>query len=435
MSTLAIDGGEKAVTLNTGEPWPRAGEEEIEAVVAALRKSREDWEYLCSARGGGPTAEMEQRWAEFMGARFCMATNSGGAALHIAVMAAGVQAGDEVIVSPYTWGQTVSCILQQCAIPVFADIDPETYTLDPADVERKITPYTKAIVVVHLYGHPADMDGIMAVARKHGLKVIEDCAQATGAIYKGRRVGTLGDFGCFSLGDGKQISAGEGGCLLTNDEDLYEEALMVGQHPMRQGWQVKSEERRKWMDSLIYTYRIHPLSAVMIMQQLPHLDAWNAQRRRNHELLTEGLKDIPGIKGVKVADGCEHVYHQYSPTFVPEEVEGVSREVYVKALAAEGVPISLGYVRTPIYLRPRFQQKNYFYGKGLPWSLSQRPIEYRPGDCPVAEHRCAHVELSSGGGPRWLGDQSALVRQILNAFEKVTGQRERLRELTKETSP
>ncbi|HID07667.1 MAG TPA: DegT/DnrJ/EryC1/StrS family aminotransferase [Armatimonadetes bacterium] len=373
MSRLAIEGGEKTVTL---EPptWPRLHVKEIEAAIDALRIAAsgvdDSWEYLCSARGGGPTAEFERKFAQFMGAKYAMATNSGGAALHIAVMASGVEAGDEVIVSPYTWGQSVSCVLQQCAIPVFADIDPKTYTLDPASIEAKITPRTKAIVVVHIYGHPADMDGIMDVARRYGLKVIEDCAQATGAIYKGRRVGTIGDFGCFSIGNGKQIIGGEGGVLLTNDERLYELANVFGQHPMRQQHVVQDDELRRLMDSLIFTYRIHPLAAIIAGVQLNYLDEWNEQRRRNHELLSDGLGDMPGIEPVYTAPECTHVYHIYSPTFIPEEVEGISRDTYIKALQAEGVPISHGYVRMPIHLRPRMREKKYFFGRGYPWAVT-----------------------------------------------------------------
>ncbi len=426
MSKLAIEGGPKAVTL-ASPPWPVVGDAEIDAVAAAMRKSPDSWEYLCSAAGGGPTADFERAFAEFMGAEHAMCTSGGGPSLHIAVMAAGVEAGDEVIVSPYTWGQSVSCVLQQNAIPVFADIDPNTYTLDAASVEACVSPYTKAIVVVHLYGHPADMDAINAVARKHDLKVIEDCAQATGATYKGRRVGTLGDFGCFSIGDGKQMIGGEGGVLLTNDSRAYELANAFGQHPARQSSQVRDPELKRLTDSLIYTYRIHPLAAVIAQEQIPHLDAWNAERRANHTRLWDGLADIPGVHPVTVAPECEHVYHMGSPTFAPEQVEGVSRGTYVKALGAEGVPIGMGYVGRPIHLRPRIQEKEYFFGKGYPWTCAQREVTYAAGDCPVAEARCADTDLTLGGGPAWRGDQSALVGQILGAFEKVTGDLDALR--------
>ncbi len=434
MSRLAIEGGEPVVTLP--KPiWPQIGDEEIQAVIEALNQARNNWEYLCSAAGGGPTAEFEEKFARFMGAQYAMCTSGGGPALHIAVMACGVEAGDEVLVSPYTWGQTVSCILQQNAIPVFVDIDPLTYNMDPSKIEEKITSRTKAIVVVHLYGHPADMDPIIEIAHRYGLKVIEDCAQATGALYKGRRVGTLGDIGCFSIGDGKQIIGGEGGVLLTNDRDLFERANHYGQHPMRQRRQVANPELLHYMDSLIYTYRIHPLATVIAGAQLPHLDEWNTQRRQNHHRLSKGLEGVPGIRPVYEAPECEHVYHIYSPTFVPEEVEGISRETYVKALSAEGVPIGLGYVGVPIHLRPRLQERQYFYGKHCPWEcgVASRDLYYHPGDCPVAEDRCTRTELSFGAGAAWRGDQSALVDQILSAFYKVSEHLDDLRRIEKAT--
>ncbi len=408
--------------------WPRVTDEDIAAVQAALLMSRSDPRYLTSAAGGGPVAEFEARLAQFFGVRHAMATSSGAAALHIAIMAAGVEAGDEVIVSPYTWGQTVSCILQQNAIPVFADIDPHTYNLNPRAIEERLSPYTKAIVVVHLYGHPADMDPILTIARRHNLFVIEDCAQATGALYKGRPVGTLGHFGCFSIGDGKQIIGGEGGFLLTNDDRLYERAVAFGQHPARQWAEIQDPDLRRDIDALIYTYRIHPLAAVIGHSQLRWLDQWNAERRRNHERLSAGLTGIPGIRPVFVAEGCQHVYHQYSPSFVPEEVPGISRETYVAALAAEGVPISLGYVRTPIHLRPRMRERRYVFGRGYPWRAGFREIVYQPGDCPQAEARCALYELSIGAGPAWLGDQTPLIAQILDAFQKVAENLEALRQ-------
>lgn len=429
MAQLALFGGEKTVTLRPGS-WPRVGEEEIAAVVEAMRRSNEDSRYLTAAGGGGPMAEFERNFAQFMGAGMAMTTSGGGPALHIAVMAAGVEAGDEVIVSPYTWGQTVSCILQQNAIPVFADIEERTYNLDPAAIESRITDSTRAIIVVHIYGHPADLEPIMAIAAKHGLPVIEDCAQAVGAVYHGRRVGAIGHLGCYSIGDGKNMVGGEGGLLVTDDERLFELANLMGQHPARHAEVIKDENLRKYIDSLIYTYRIHPLAAVIANVQLRHLDEWNAQRRRNAERLSRGLERIPGIEPPYVAPSCEHVYHIYSPTFVPAEVEGVSRRRYVEAVAAEGVPIGMGYVHTPIYLRARHQEHAYFYGKGCPWSchFARRVVEYHRGDCPVTERRCDEQELTIGGSVAWLGDQTAMMDQYLDAFRKVTEHLDALRE-------
>ncbi|MFQ6097945.1 MAG: DegT/DnrJ/EryC1/StrS family aminotransferase, partial [Armatimonadota bacterium] len=160
----------------------------------------------------------------------------------------------------------------------------------------------------------------------------------------------------------------------------------------------------------------------------------NAERRRNNEYLSAGLNEMPGIEPVYVAPKCEHVYHIYSPTFVPEEVEGVSRETYVEALAAEGVPIGLGYVRVPIHLRPRHRDRQYFYGKQCPWSCAHRArdVTYRKGDCPTAEHRCQHTELTLSGGVAWRGDQTALADQILAAFEKVAQNLDTLRRIERE---
>lgn len=425
MSKLVIDGGNKVVTL-AAPIWPHIGDEEIVAVDNALRASRTDINYLTSVRGGGPTEEFEQKLARFFGTEYALATNSGCAALHTALMAIGLEAGDEVIVSPYTWGQTVSPILQQCAIPIFADIDHNTYNLDPHSVEQQISPETKAIMVVHLYGQPADMDPIMDIARKNNLRVIEDCAHAPGATYKGRRVGTIGDIGCFSIGDGKQIVGGEGGFLLTNQGDLYDQALINTQIRRCLKQKLNNASLIERSDSLLHTYNIHPLAAVICGVQLVYLDQWNNERRQNGELLSEGLRGVPGIRPVWVAEEVEHVYHHYSPSFVPEEIEGVSREVYVEALVAEGVDIDLGYVRVPIHLWNRMQKKRYF-GKGYPWKAGRRQIEYRRGDCPVAEARCNCYELDVGDPPAWRGDQTVLIRQYLDAFYKLAENIESLR--------
>jgi perosamine synthetase len=434
--TLALQGGSKTVTLPP-PVWPRVGEEEIEAVVTALRASATDTRYISAPDGGGPVREFEEQFADFIGVKFAMTTCGGGPALHIAVMAAGVEAGDEVIVSPYSWGQTVSCILQQNAIPLYADIDPRTYTLDPGSIEDCISESTKAIVVVHIYGNPADMDPILEIAERHGLPVIEDCAQAVGARYKGARVGSFGNLGCFSIGDGKNISGGEGGVLVTSDEKLFEIANLVGQHPARSHAVVKDDRLRRYLDSLIYTYRIHPLSSVIAGVQLTHLDQWNAERRSNADYLSGKLEEISGIEPPFVATGCEHVYHIYSPSFVAEEVDGVSRQTYVRALAAEGVPIGMGYVNTPIHLRPRHQDRQYFYGKHCPWSCAHaaRDVVYRPGDCPNAERRCAETELIIGGSTGWIGDQTPLLDQYVAAFEKVTNQLDVLREMDADCGP
>ncbi len=421
MAQLALLGGEKTVTASA-LPWPHVWDEEIEAVGAALRSG--DTHALCAADGQGPVRDFEQRFAEKMGVKYAITTCACGAALHTALMAAGVQAGDEVIATPYSWGQTVSCILHALAVPVFADIDPLTYTMDPATIEDKITDRTKAILPAHLYGHPADLDPIMDIARRHGLKVIADTAQSCGAKYRGRYAGSIADIGCFSIGSGKQIIGGEGGVLVTNDEQTYQRASLYGMHPARHRHDLTDPALQAWSDSLIYTYRIHPLTAVIANVMLDRMDDLNAARRRNNERISRALEDFPGLQPVHVAPGCEHAYHIYSPTYVADEAEGLTRDTIMAALQAEGVGCGPGYVRKPIHLRRVFREKQYFFGRGIPWSLNERNIQYQPGDCPVAEKRCAEEELTLGPGVCLYEDDLPVVDQIISALAKVAENRD-----------
>lgn len=428
LDALAALGGPKAVTRKK-PAWPCPTDEEIAAVVASIRAGREDWRYLCAAPKGGPGEALEERMKRELNVPFAIATSAGGPALHIACMAS-LQMGDEAITSPYSWGQTTSCILQSGGIPVFADIDPETLTLDPQKVEAKITPRTKAIVVVHIGGVPAELDALRALADRHGLLLIEDCAQAQGSLYRGRPVGTIGDFGCFSMGSSKNLAAGEAGMVVMKDRALYEKALLAGMHPARTGADVHDPERRAWIDSLIYTYRINAVSAALALKQLDRLEAMNAWRRRNVKALAERLADVPGIRALNVPAHRDPAWHMAWWTFVPEDVPGVSRAQYVKALQAEGVPVSASYVGTPIHLRTVFQRKAYHFGRGYPWAAHPEgeKIQYRAGDCPVAERRCAEQDLHMLGS--WaMEDVTPLLDEIAAAFRKVAAQLDKVREI------
>jgi len=423
---LAIFGGPKSVT----EPlpnWPWVTDAEIEEVRRALIESRDDFSQICVAGPGGRAAELEKRFAAEIGVSYAIATSGGGPALHMACMSV-LEAGDEVITTPYSWGQTVSCILQAGGVPIFADIHPETLTLDPERIEEKITPYTKAILVAHIGGIPADMDAIMDIARRHGLKVISDCAQAQGSRYKGRQVGSFADYGCFSIGSGKNLACGDGGMLVTNDRELYERALLAGMHPARTLHQVAIPELKSRIDSLIYTYRINALTAALALRQMDRLEEMNAWRRRNVRHLAEVLEGVPGIRPLHLPPHLDSAWHIAYWTFVPEDLPGVTRSQYVKALRAEGVPIGESYVGTPIHLRKTFQEKQCHYGKGFPWSANPRneEIAYRPGDCPVAEQRCRELDLTLYGSPCWK-DVSRTTEQIGRAFRKVAASLERLR--------
>jgi dTDP-4-amino-4,6-dideoxygalactose transaminase len=426
---LAVFGREKTVTL-AGPAWPYFSDEEIEAVRQGLLRSRTDWTEACTAAVGGDAEKLEKRFAESLGRRYAIATCGGGPSLHIACMAAGVGLGDEVITTPYSWGQTVSCILQAGGIPVFADIHPDTLTLDPARIEPLISRRTKAIVLVDIFGVPADMDAVMAIAKRRKLIVIEDCAQAHGSRYKGTPVGTRGHFGCFSIGSGKNLAAGDGGMLACDDQRLYEMALLAGMHPARTHKQIASEDLKARIDSLIYTYRINAFTAALALKQMDRFDEMNGWRRRNAQRLKEAIAGMPGIRPLPLSADFDPAWHMLPWTFAAEDVPGVSRAQYLKALGAEGVPIWGSYVGTPIPLRRMFQKKEWWLGRGYPWAATARgrKMAYRAGDWPVAERRCAEQDMMLGGGG-WWKDVSPLIDQIAAAFRKVAAQVHRLRDV------
>lgn len=427
---LAIFGGPKTVTQQA-PPWPCFTEEEISFTADAMRRAAGDWRLACTAAPGGLAEELEKKFCQVLGRKHAMATAGGGPALHIACLAAGVQLGDEVITTPYSWGQTCSCILQAGGIPIFADIHPDTLTIDPTKVEPLITPRTKAIVLVHIYGIPADMDAIMAIARRHNLIVIEDCAQAQGSLYKGKPVGSWGHFGCFSIGSGKNLAAGDGGMLVVDDERLHQMALLAGMHPARTGRQVTLPELREKIDSLIYTYRINAFTAALALKQFERLDQMNSWRRQNAAYLRDALRGVPGIRPLNLPQDRDPAWHIVPWSFVAEDFGGrVSRAQYVKALQAEGVPIGASYVGQPINLRYVLQKKDWWLGGGQPWKANARgqQIVYRKGDCPVAEQRCFELDLTMGGGA-WMKDVRPLLDQIAAAFRKVTAEADRLAEI------
>ncbi|RJP65935.1 MAG: DegT/DnrJ/EryC1/StrS family aminotransferase [Candidatus Abyssobacteria bacterium SURF_17] len=369
-------------------PWPVIDDEVIEAVVRVLKE-----ESLSPIMQVGTIKEFEDSFAHYQGRKFAFAVNSGTAALDTALHVSGVGPGDEVIVSPYTWGATVGCILHNNAIPVFADIDPLTFNIRPDEIQKKITDRTKAIVTVHIYGHPCDMDPINEIARKHNIRVIEDCAQAHGATYKGKKVGSLGDIGCFSIQASKNLIGGEGGILVFDDEALFDEVVSWASHPVRQFQELSDRPLGKYIDSIAPNFRMHPVSAAIANVQLKRLDTWLAQRQKNLVYLTKALSDIPGIRPTYVAQNCTHAVHMIPLTYKAEELNGAPLENFRNALALEGIETN-SYVNVPIHLRPRFQEQR-FWGKGCPWTCGHagRMVEYKVGDCPVAEKRCSGEEL------------------------------------------
>jgi perosamine synthetase len=384
VNKLAINGGKPVRT----KPFPEyrtIGPEEKQAVAQVL-----DSGVLSSYLGtwspeffGGPRVrKLEREWAEYFGVKHAVTVNSATSGLNAAVGASGVGPGDEVIVSPYTMSASAACVLVYNAIPVFADIDPETFCLSAQTIRGCLTPRTKAIVIVDLFGHPFDRDEVMALAREHNLIVIEDAAQAPGARYQGQYAGTLAHMGVFSLNYHKTIHTGEGGVIVTDDDCLAERLQLIRNH-------AEVVVREKGADYLInmlgFNYRMTEIEAAIGSEQLKKLERLLQRRIEAADYLTERLRPLPGLTPPVVRPGVRHGYYVYAIRYDGHKM-GVPRDRFVKALNAEGIPMTAGYVE-PIYLQPLYQQR-LLYGKGgcpFTCSSSSSRVSYRKGICPVTE--------------------------------------------------
>jgi perosamine synthetase len=374
---------EKTKTYESGliNPFQRR------ALLDAIEKGSSDPSFISALSGTGPVEEFEEAFARATGGKYALALSSGTAALHTALMASGIGPGDEVIVSPYTWGQSVSPVLFSGATVVFADIDPGTLTLDPVSVESRISNTTKAIIPVHLFGNPADMDTLCSIAERHGLAIIADAAQAFGALSKGRKIGSLGDAACFSLGRGKAVCGGEGGVLVTNSRSIYEQAIAVSQHPIRGYREILSDIDFPLSDELNWNYRIHPLAAVLALAELEVAKERIAYRRNILSTAHQELESIPHINPIHCYLGDSSAAYGIPLTFDCREIKGVSRQAFIESLESQGIMIQAGPVRVPIHLRPTFQQNNTSWLRVVPHPSHQK------GSCHVAESRCEYQEM------------------------------------------
>jgi dTDP-4-amino-4,6-dideoxygalactose transaminase len=314
-------------------PWPTWRESWEPALIDVLRSGR--W-----YRGDGEhVVDFEKAYAQLIGARRCLATASGTTALMIALHVMGVDAGDEVIVSPFTFIATYNAILAHKALPVFADTDPATLTMDPASIESRITDRTRAILPVHIYGMPCDMDPINAIARKHNLALIEDACQAWLAEYKGRKCGVLGDLGCFSFQNSKHLPSGEGGAV-TGDSDALLDRCQAFHNCGRAFGSFRGAKPSFTRGS---NFRMQQFQAVLLIQQFDKLLKETATRRDNADYLTAGLKQIPGVQPVRLPENSRAVWHLYAFRYDADQFNGLSRQTFIKALNAEGIPSGTGY--------------------------------------------------------------------------------------------
>jgi len=347
-SQLAIDGGPKAIQEKL-PPFKRWGDAEREQLNATLEQnSLLYWQ-------GPQTALFTKRFRKFCPVEHVMTCSSGTAALHIAVAAAGVGPGDEVITTGITDVGTVIGVIFQQGVPMFAELVPNTYNLDPADVERKITPKTKAIIAVHLAGNPARLQELKDIADKHKLVLIEDCAQAWGARYRDKPVGTVGHIACFSLQQSKQITCGDGGVVGSNDERFG---------PLLQRFGDKGANRKNAGTQQLFAtnYRMSELQAGFAAAQLTRLEKIADTRSKVGGVLGERLVGVPGIVPHAIDAADRATYWFYMFRIEPAKLK-CDRAQFVKALAAEGVPASAGYIPVPLYGNPVFAKHEFFAGK------------------------------------------------------------------------
>ncbi|MFH0961321.1 MAG: DegT/DnrJ/EryC1/StrS family aminotransferase [archaeon] len=317
---------------------PIIGEEEKRAVLAVLESGM--------IAAGKNEKIFEENFAKFIGTKFGVATSSGTAALHTAMGALGLGPGDEVITTPFTFIASSDCIRFVGAKPVFVDINPESYCIDETKIEAAITKKTRVILPVHLYGQVAEMGAIAEIARKHNLFVVEDAAQAHGAEYKGKRAGSLGTAGCFSMYATKNMTTGEGGMVTTNDEALAKRARMF----RFSGMDIKYRH-----DFLGYNYRMTDVEAALGVVQLAHLEERNELRRRNAGILTAALSQVPGITVPKVFSGRKHVFHQYVIRVLPEF--GISRDDLAEKLKEKGIGTGVHYP-IPVHKQASYTEWN-----------------------------------------------------------------------------
>jgi dTDP-4-amino-4,6-dideoxygalactose transaminase len=333
---LAIDGG-PAVRNAPFPTWPVWDERDERAVLDALRSGK--W----GAHAGSRVAEFGRRFATFQQAGHAVCVTNGTAALEVALRAVGVGPLDEVIIPPYTFVATATAVLSIGAIPVFCDILPDTYLIDAADAERRVTPRTRAIVPVHIAGQPADLDAVGAVAGRHGLKVVEDAAQAHGAAWQGRRVGAIGDAGTFSFQSSKNLNAGEGGVVLTDDRAVAERAWSlanVGRIPDGAWYQH---------EVMGFNLRLTELQGALLLAQMERLPEQFERRERNARLLDRELSRVPGITPQARDERVTgHAHHLYLFRYDGDAFGERPREWFLRALRAEGIPCSPGYT-TPLY--------------------------------------------------------------------------------------
>jgi dTDP-4-amino-4,6-dideoxygalactose transaminase len=419
-SGLALLGGTPAVSAPL-KPYGTIDEDDCAAVDKVMRSGVLSgyvgaW---CDAFNGGPVVrQFERTFQETFRCKHALAVNSNTSGMIASMGAVGVGPGDEVIVPPTTMSATAMAPLFYGGIPVFADIESDTFCLDIESVKAAISPRTRAILVVNIFGHPANLVALRKLADEHGIYLVEDNAQGPLASENGRYAGTIGHIGVFSLNYHKHIHTGEGGMCTTDDDRLADRLRMIRNHAENVTEQLSGGD----LTNLVgFNFRMTELQAAVGMSQLAKGERLVSRREAIANTLTKRLSGMPGITPPAVRDDCRHVYYVWIAKY-DEQVTGVSRATYAKALEAEGVPVSLGYVE-PLYLLPLFQKRVAIGRNGWPFTLTNR--SYAKGLCPVAErmHEREFLELHVCS---WQLDDSEL-DAVVTAFHKVSDNLDKLR--------
>lgn len=404
---LALEGGPPAVRAKP-QPLIRWGDPERQRLAEMIgQPSLFYW-------NGPQTRLLVERFRAIFSLSHVMPCSSGTAAIHIAVQAAGIAPGDEVITSPITDMGTVIGILYQQGVPVFADLEADRYNLDPADVRRKITPRTKAILAVHLAGNPCDLARLRAIADEHRLVLIEDCAQAWGARWQGRPVGTVGDLGCWSLNDFKHIGSGDGGIVATNQPRFGALLQRCGDKA------YDREKKTRAPEFLAPNYRISEPQSAVAAEQMLRMEEIAAARGRLGMLLGEKLRGIPGIQPPRVEENDSCSFWFFMLRMDPSAFR-CDRATFVEALCAEGVLAGAGYIPTPLYRYPAFQNHNFFGGRWPVKDFGLTTMDYREVRCPEAEgilETAILLQLNQGMTETFILETAEAFRKVAAHYRK-----------------
>lgn len=421
---LAINGGKKVINSPL-KKYNSLGSEEVLAAKNVVEGGVLSQFLGCWDKdfyGGSKVKEFEEKCKEYFNVNHAITVNSWTSGLIAAVGAIGIEPGDEIIVTPWTMCASATAILHWNAIPVFADIDPDTFNIDPDSIVENITSQTKAIMAVDIFGLSCDVDALKKIAKKYNLKLILDTAQSPGALYNGKYAGTIGDIGGFSLNYHKHIHTGEGGIVVTNDDDLAQRVQLIRNHAEA----VVGDMGVKNLSNMVgYNFRLGEIESAIGIEQLNKLDRLAGSRQEAAKKLNEGLSEINGLTTPFVPEGLTHVYYIYALKIDPILL-GVSRNKIVEALIAEGVEgLSAGYAN--IHLLPMYQEKIAFGSSGFPWNaeFTKRDVDYSKGICPVAE------DLQDN---KYIGYEMCLhdlteedTQNIIKAFKKVWNNLEELK--------